>query len=223
MSASIPLEVGHVPHPVHVDVEPARTNRNRLTVAFRPILALPHLLLVGGPAAIWVVCSGTATDTSYDWSLGGGVLGAVAFVSALIAWFAILFTGHYPSGLRQLVVYYLHWRVRAAAYTALLRDEFPPLGDGSYPVSLNLPEEGERNRVTVAFRPLLLIPQAIVIGLLSVAWGITCIIAWFAILFTGEYPVALYRFATGMLQWTTRVEAYALLLHDEYPPFALHD
>ena len=39
------------PHPVEVLVEPATENRNRLTVGFRIFLAIPHLLLVGGPAA----------------------------------------------------------------------------------------------------------------------------------------------------------------------------
>jgi hypothetical protein len=47
------------------------------------------------------------------------------------------------------------------------------------------------------------------------------VIAWFAILFTGRYPAALYGFGVGVLRWETRVEAYALLLHDEYPPFSL--
>ena len=38
---------------------------------------------------------------------------------------------------------------------------------------------------------------------------------------SGRYPSALYRFGTGALRWTTRVEAYLLLLTDEYPPFTL--
>jgi len=38
-------------HPIDVEVAPALTHRNRLTVAFRPLLALPHILLVGGPVA----------------------------------------------------------------------------------------------------------------------------------------------------------------------------
>jgi hypothetical protein len=37
-----------MPYPVSVGVEPLLTNRNRLTTAFRLILAIPHLLLVGG-------------------------------------------------------------------------------------------------------------------------------------------------------------------------------
>jgi hypothetical protein len=159
-----------------------------------------------------------------DWSAGGGVLGGVALVCALIAWFAIVFTGRYPDGLRQLVEFCLRWRVRAAAYVALLRDEYPPFGEGPYPARFEITQQtAERNRVSVAFRLILVIPQAIAVWLLGIAWAITGIIAWFAILFTGRYPEGLYHFAVGALQWTTRVEAYLLLLHDDYPPFSLHE
>ena len=47
------------------------------------------------------------------------------------------------------------------------------------------------------------------------------IVAWFTILFTGNYPASLYDFAVGVLRWNVRVEAYLLLLRDEYPPFTL--
>jgi uncharacterized protein DUF4389 len=214
---------GHAIHPVHIHVEPAYAERNRLTVAFRIILAIPHLLLVGGPvAAVWAWTQSTDGGvTKHDWSAGAGALGAVAAVCALIAWFAILFTGRYPEGLRSLVTFYLRWRVRATAYVAMLRDEYPPFGEGDYPASFEfVPLNGERNRVSVAFRPILIIPHLIVIWVLGIAWGLTSIIAWFAVLFTGEYPRALYHFALNVFQWNTRVEAYGLLLHDEYPPFS---
>jgi len=68
---------------------------------------------------------------------------------------------------------------------------------------------------------ILVIPQLIAVWALGVAWGITTVIAWFAILFTGQYPETLYRFGVGVLRWSTRVEAYLLLLHDDYPPFSL--
>lgn len=214
---------GHAAHPVSVHVDLVSGSRNRLTVAFRLILAIPHLALVGAPvAASWVWSEMTEGITQHDWLAGGGVLGAVACVSALIAWFAILFTGRYPEGMRSLATLYLRWRVRASAYVALLSDVYPPFGDDNYPATLELaPPPDERNRVLVAFRPILVIPQAIVLGLLGVAWVVTTIIAWFAILLTGEYPPGLYRFGVDVLQYTTRVEAYMLLLHDEYPPFSL--
>ena len=209
-------------HPVVVTVVPQVMHRNRLTCAFRPILALPHILLVGGPVAFALsVAAPGDGKPGFEWG-GGGVLGAVALVCAIIAWFAIVFGFRAPPGLRNLVTLYLRWRVRAVAYLALLRDDYPPFGEGEYPATLRLPEPEEpRDRLTVAFRLVLALPHLLVIWLLGIAWVITTIIAWFSILFTANYPRSLYRFATGMLQWNARVEAYVLLLHDEYPPFSL--
>jgi Domain of unknown function (DUF4389) len=208
---------------VDVDVSPALTNRNRLTCAFRLILAIPHLLLVGGPVSfvgsyVW----GTEERTRAEWGAGTGVLGAVATVIAIIAWFAIVFGGRFPDQLWSLSAFYLRWRVRAVAYLTLLRDEYPPFGDGPYPAALVLPAPTEpRNRVTVAFRLILAIPQFIAVGFLGLAWGVTTLIAWLAIIFTGNFPRSLYDFGVGVLRWSTRVEAYTLLLRDEYPPFSL--
>jgi hypothetical protein len=212
---------GGLPHPAVVHVETDLENRNRLTVGFRLILAIPHLLLVGGPIALGLSWP-WAADTGQHLIVGsGGVLGAVAATVAFIAWFAIIFTGRYPEGLWNLAALYLRWRVRAVAYTALLRDEYPPFGDGDYPVWLELlPPEAERDRLTVAFRIILAIPHILVVWVLGIAWALATLIAWFAILFTGRYPAGLYSFAVGVLRWNTRVEAYLLLLHDEYPPFA---
>src|SRR5919199_444226 len=191
-------------HPVRVHVDPALDERNRLTTAFRLILAIPHLILVGGPIA---------AELSWTWGAENG---------RLYAWVAILFTGRYPEGLWSLAAYYLRWRVRAVAYTALLRDEYPPFGDGNYPAWLDLaPPTTPRDRVTVGFRLILAIPHLLAVWLLGIAWGFTSVIAWFAILFTGSYPAGLNRFGVGVLRWNTRVEAYLLLLRDEYPPFSL--
>ena len=221
MSSLAPAIAHDAGYPVHVRVEPAIEPRNRLTTAFRFLLAIPHLIVVGGPAA---------AAFSWEWQdharsglgAGGGVLGVVAAIAAITAWFAIVLTGRHPSGLWQLAAYYLRWRVRAVAYTALLRDEFPPFGDAPYPVALELDEPlGSRDRLGVAFRLVLALPQLITVWLLGIVWAVATMLAWFAILLTGRYPRGLYRFGVGVLVWSTRVEAYVLLLRDEYPPFFL--
>lgn len=210
------------PHPVNVFVQPVVGERNRLTVAFRIVLALPHLLLVGGPVAatmFWTWWS----EEAFSWAGGGGALGAAAGVAAAIAWFAILFTGRYPEGLRSLVTLYLHWRVRAVAYTALLTDEYPPFGNGPYPARVDIAGASlPRDRVSVAFRIVLVIPHLLALWVLGAVWAVTTLVAWFYILVSAQYPRGLYNFGVGVLRWNTRVEAYLLLLHDEYPPFSLH-
>jgi uncharacterized protein DUF4389 len=208
---------------VNVQVEPQLIGRHRLSCALRPILALPHILLIGGPIS-YAVSFGWRSEGQprLDWGAGSGVLGAVAAVCAIIGWFAIVFGGRYPEGLSSLAAFYLRWRVRGVAYLALLRDEYPPFGDGPYAATVTLPTlGGARNRVSVAFRIFLALPHLIVLSLLGIAWAVTTIVAWVSIIFTGAYPAPLYDFGVGMLRWSTRVEAYLLLLDDAYPPFSL--
>jgi hypothetical protein len=210
-------------YPVGVNIHPATDGRNRLTTAFRFFLALPHIILVGGPVAAassvgWQMDDGW----SFGWSSGTGMLGAVACMAAVFAWFAIVFAGRHPDGLWRLAAFYLRWRVRAIAYLTLLRDDYPPFGDGDYPAELVLSKPAvPRDRLTVAFRCLLALPHLFVLWLLSIAWAFTTAIAWIMILLTGRFPATLYGFGIGVLAWDTRVEAYMLLLRDEYPPFTL--
>jgi hypothetical protein len=107
----------------------------------------------------------------------------------MISWFAILFTGKHPEGLSGLAAFYLRWRVRAVTYTALLRDEYPPFGQGYYPAELRVePTGGELDRLTVAFRIILAIPHLLIVWVLGLACALSTLIAWFAILLTGRYP-----------------------------------
>jgi hypothetical protein len=205
-------------YPVRIDIQPPATPRNRLTTAFRLILAIPHLILVGGLGMGFAYSGDNRTTASSE----GGLLGAVAVVLAIVSWFTILIAGTHIIGIRQFTAYYMRWRVRALSYLMLLEDAYPPFGDSAYPASIELVDPpGPRNRLTVAFRFILAIPHFIVLPFVLLGWGITTIVAWFAIVFTGEYPQGLYAFGVGALQWRLRVEAYLLLMVDEYPPFSL--
>ena len=207
-----------MPYPVSITAEPALVNRNRLTTFFRLILAIPHLILVGG------VGLGLSYRNDSSTTLGGesGLLGAVAIFLAIVSWFTLVFAGTHILGIRQFTTFYMRWRVRALAYVMLLEDAYPPFGDMPYPASITIVDPtGPRDRLTVALRLLFAIPHIIVLFFVLVAWCFTTIAAWFIILFTGEYPRGLYDFGVGALQWRLRVEAYLLLLVDEYPPFSL--
>jgi hypothetical protein len=206
-------------YPVSVSVEPLLKNRNRLTVAFRLILAIPHLLLVGG---IGLGVAYSSQDTRV--STGGemGLLGFVAVLLAIVSWFALIFAAPHSPGIRRFTNFYLRWRVRALAYQMLLEDAYPPFGDAPYPATVTVIDPtGPRDRMTIALRLLLGIPHFIVLAFLVFGWWLTAFVAWLLILFSGEYPPALYEFGVGVLRWVLRVDAYMLLMVDEYPPFSL--
>ena len=193
---------------VSVTVDPRITDRNRLTTAFRLILAIPHAILVG----------------PFSWSRTGGegLLGIAAFVMAIFSWFTILITGQHIRGIRDFTLFYLRWRTKALAYVALFVDEYPPFGDGAYPAAITIADPAlPRDRASVAFRLILAIPHFFVLFFLGIGWFFTSVFAWFAILFTGSYPPSVLPFGIGVMRWMLRLEVYLLLLVDEYPPFSL--
>jgi hypothetical protein len=157
-------------------------------------------------------------------------LGTISDVVAVISWFAVLFTGRLPAGLASLQAMYLRYTLRTATYFGFLREEYPPFSFATTPadpgddprVSVDLvPQLDGRNRLTVAFRLILAIPQLIVLALLAIALFVVGVIAFFAVLFTGRWPGGLRDFALGVGRWWLRVNAYLVLLTDEYPPFTL--
>ena len=70
-----------------------------------------------------------------------------------------------------------------------------------YPVSV----EGELDPDLNRWLWLLVIPQAVVLFFMWIAFSILTIVAFFAILFTGRYPRGIFDFNVGVLRWTWRV------------------
>ena len=200
-------------HPVHFQVEMPVGRRNRLLALLRPVLVIPHLLVVGGPA-LGLLGGGYRT----------GALGAVALLFALFDWVAILVGLGPINGLQPLKFLYLRWRARTLAYAAFLRDEYPPLGEGEYPAVLTLPEPpATRDRLEVALRPLLVLPHLLVLVFLLIAWVVVAFISWLLLVIRGTMPASLWRFSRDVMAYSLRLEAYALLVHDVFPPFVFTD
>ena len=54
-----------------------------------------------------------------------------------------------------------------------------------------------RSRLTTFFRLIMVIPHAIVWSFWAIAAFFAVVAAWFAIVFTGQYPQGLYDFVTS--------------------------
>jgi hypothetical protein len=158
------------------------------------------------------------------------VLQIVAEVLAIVSWFIVLFTGRLPAGIAGFQAMYLRYALRTMTYAAFMREEYPPFTFATTPADPGddararvelTPALTDRNRLTTAFRVILVIPHAIVLALLWIAAAVVVVIAFFAVLFTGRWPAGLRDFVLGVARWWLRVDAYVLLLTDEYPPFSL--
>jgi hypothetical protein len=141
----------------------------------------------------------------------------------VIAFFAILFTTRYPKELFDFVVNVYRWQANLYAYFGLMRDEYPPFSweRGQYPVTLEIDYPEQLNRWLPLVKWLIAIPHYIALVVLLIAAAVVWIIAFFAILFTGQFPRGMFDFNVGVFRWYNRYNAYVYFQRDEYPPFSL--
>jgi len=151
-------------------------------------------------------------------------------VVGIISWFVIVFTGELPESFANIQAMYLRYELRTYTYLIFMREEYPPFAFGMVATDAGedprvrvefQPQLADRNRLTVGFRFLLVIPQLLVLAVLEIAATVVIVIAFFAVLFTGRWPEGMRTFVLNVARWYLRVETYYLLLADDYPPFAL--
>ena len=195
------MTVGQVPasYPVQFDVDYPEAGRNRLTVAFRVVLAIPALIV------LWVI----------------NTTRALLFLPPLLL---ILFRNKYPRWWFDWNLQLLRFENRVVAYLLLLRDEYPSTDEEqSVHLDIGYPDvAGELNRGLPLVKWLLAIPHYVVLAVLGIAVTVTVVVGWFIVLFTGRLPRGLFDFTVGVLRWSNRVTGYAcILVTDVYPPFRL--
>jgi hypothetical protein len=158
------------------------------------------------------------------------VIGWVASICAFAAWFIVLFTGKLPEGLAGVLTLAIRYQARVSLYAMFLKEEYPPFsfdtvtadpGDDARVKVDVVPQLEDRNRVTVFFRALLVLPHALMLAFLGIAVSVILCIALFAVIFTGRWPEGMRSFVVGYLRWNARVMGYYYLLTDEWPPVAL--
>src|SRR5919201_1305881 len=86
-------------HPIRLLVNDD-LRRTRLTVFFRLILAIPHVLWL----TLW---------------------GVIALLAYIANWFATLFMGRSPEGLHRFLATFLRYSTHVRAYILLVADPFP--------------------------------------------------------------------------------------------------
>jgi uncharacterized protein DUF4389 len=202
-------------YPATLEIDYPDRELDRLTTLLRPITVIPIAIVLG-------LVMGPSRDASGSCSLYD-VFAAGGFVSAATA-LMLVFRQKYPRWWFDWNLALARFAARVGAYLALLRDEYPST-DEEQAVHLGIPYPDaahDLNRWLPLVKWLLAIPHYVALAFVGIAAVVCVIVAWFAILFTGRYPRALFAFVAGTFRWSLRVAAYAVLLTtDRYPPFSL--
>ncbi|MEY4082494.1 MAG: hypothetical protein RLZZ389_761 [Actinomycetota bacterium] len=197
---------------IETQIDVSLTERNRLTAFFRIILVAPVFIFVASFAPT------SSSDFSSD---NWGAYGAGLLI--LPAGLAIVFRQVYPSYVLAFNEALLSLQTRLDAYLLLLTDEYPSIEENDV-VSVTFPEVDAKqlNRWLPLVKWFLALPLYLVGVVYFIYAAVLTLIAWFSVLFTGNYPEFCAEGVVGTLAYWNRVAGYALLLvTDEYPTFSL--
>jgi len=125
------------------------------------------------------------------------------------------------------MTYRYEWR--AMSYALFLHEDYPPFDfqpaaddDGVEPyTSLSITYPERLGRWKPLYKWFLAIPHYFVLVALTIVAFFVVIGGFFAVIFTGEYPLGARDFLVKVYWYGLRVSAYAEWLTDQYPRFAL--
>ena len=211
-------------HPVAFAVEDD-LHRSRLTVFFRILFVLPHVVWI----TLWTV---------------------LAVFVAILNWLVTLVMGRPPRWVHRFLSAYVHYSVQLNAYLYLVANPYPSFtGASGYPVDVELPADPQlQSRWKTLLRLLLAIPALSIAAFLGPVTGpaltftlvgrsrsgsrgssggsisgggllaVTCAFqGWFASLVLGRMPRGLRDGGAYGIGYGAQVLAYALVLTDRYP------
>jgi hypothetical protein len=207
MGENAHVAVAEAERPIRLVVRDDDLRRSRLTVFFRLLLAIPHL--------VWLVLWGVA-----------------ALVVAFVLWLAILIGGKAPKILHDFVAGYLRYTTHVGAYVFLAANPFPGFrGAPGYPVDVEIEPPARQSRWATFFRLLLVLPAVGIAATLGGAFavfnlwalyfngiaGTAAFLVWFAALVRGRAPRGLRDLTAYAVGYGAQAGGYLLLLTDRYP------
>jgi Domain of unknown function (DUF4389) len=179
-------------HPVRIDVSDDG-RRSRLTVFFRLLLALPHV--------VWITL----------WSL-------VALFAAVANGVVALLRGRSAEPLHRFLAAYVRYATHVGAFLLLAANPFPGFtGTRRYPVDVSVGGPAAQRRWITFFRLFLAIPALLVSAALAWAAFVAAFLGWFVALLSGRIPDGLRKLVTLALRYSAQTNAYWLVLTDVYP------
>jgi hypothetical protein len=150
-------------------------------------------------------------------------------IVGFIAFWSILFTGRYPESFFEFQTQFIKWEMRVNARMMNLVDGYPAFGLSveDEDIKFYVPYKEDINRVNALMKFLfgwlyVLIPHGFALFFRLIGVFFVQFIAFWIVLFTGEFPKKMHDFIVGTLRWSQRVNLYLAFMTDTYPPFTGH-
>jgi hypothetical protein len=197
-------------HPVRL-VLTDDLRRSRLTVFFRLLLAIPHVIW----AALVLI---------------------VVILVAIAGWFIVLVTGRLPAGLHGFSAGFVRYAIQVESYILLAANSYPSFygaGNDGYPVDVRIAPPAPQSRWKTLFRLILALPAFALSSALGGGSGgggrsrasfgsgglafAAAFLMWFYGLVTGRAPRGSRDLVGWSLGYSAQTWAYVLLLTDRYP------
>ena len=155
-------------------------------------------------------------------SIWSSILGFIAFWS-------ILFTGRYPESFFEFQTKFIKWEMRVNARIMHLCDGYPGFGmdveDENIKFYVPYKEDISRSNSLIKFLFGWLyvgIPHGFALFFRIIGTFFVQFVAFWIVLFTGEFPKKMHDFIVGTSRWAQRVNLYLGFMTDTYPPFSGH-
>jgi 2-(1,2-epoxy-1,2-dihydrophenyl)acetyl-CoA isomerase len=183
-------------HPISLVVSDD-LKRWRLTVAFRQLLALPHVLVL----ALWTY---------------------LALPVTVVNWFITLVRGRPSAGVHAWTSRFIRYQAHVYAYLYLVADPYPSFRGwpGRYPIDLAIAPPTEQVRWKTLLRIILVIPAYVFATVLGYVLFIVAFLGAFYALATGRYPKGFRDLSAYCLRFQAQTFGYVFLLTDKYPTLA---